>query len=121
MKATIISFGFKYGEMPTAQFVIDVRHVRNPHRDRRLRYLSGLDDAVVRDVVSSPEYEDFFATIRAMMSQGLRDGGVVAFGCTGGRHRSVTFARALETWLGKRGWEVSLIHRDVNRKREQAA
>lgn len=113
MVKKIISFGFKYADAPDESLpgvvVVDVRSLfRNPHSNRTLRYLNGLNPAVQADVEKTPE---FTAKYRFVRDQVTVPGTETAFiGCHGGRHRSVFLAEKLAKELG-----VSVEHRDLER------
>jgi len=117
------SFGFRYGLPPDANLVFDVRYVANPHFVAELRPRPG-DDPLVRDWLSRQEgVEDsvrrFCELCDALLPHYRREHKsylVVAFGCTGGRHRSVFFAERLAEHLTRGGWVVSLNHRDRDRE-----
>lgn len=122
MTIQIISFGFKYGQPADAQLQFDVRCLPNPYYIPELRPLSGLDAAVSDYVLS---FEQSRAYLQAMyqvvqMTAELRraqekdEDLVVYVGCTGGRHRSVSLARALARRLTASGWSCSLQHREMN-------
>jgi len=113
---SVKSFGFKHGAPPAHAFVVDCRVLRNPHRRRDLRCLTGLDEAVQRDVRDSPLYERFLDLATEQVQYQVRWHGCVevAVGCTGGRHRSVVMARDLV----RRLWQVYKVrarveHRDL--------
>lgn len=115
---TIVSFGYGHPEPPPEAHVTwDVRHLfRDPHISPEMRQLTGLDDAVVSSVLRQPG-ADTYARLTAVTTEGLvqlHGDVVVAFGCIGGRHRSVVFARAL---YARMRWvhETELMHRDVDK------
>ncbi len=85
------SFGFKYGNPAASLPVLDCRRLRNPHYDDKLRGLTGLDNRVQAYVANDPGYAALLAAGLAVAAEG-RD---VAFGCYGGRHRSVALAERL--------------------------
>jgi UPF0042 nucleotide-binding protein len=123
MLVHVASFGYKYGLPPAADVVIDVRFMENPFYIRELRDLTGGDQAVRDFVLEHPATKEFlghiipflrFALPRYEAEKKARLG--IAFGCTGGRHRSVVIAdevaRAVrEFWPG----EIEVEHRDVDR------
>ncbi len=123
MRATVVSFGYKYGIPVDADMVADMRFLPNPHWDPELRPMTGLDGPVRDSVLGQPEaagfltgYEDL---IRSLTGGFVREGKrflTLAIGCTGGRHRSVVMAEALAERL--RGHEVSVlvVHRDLGRE-----
>lgn len=123
LKATIVSFGFKYGIPVDADFVADMRFLPNPHWVPELRPQSGLDDAVADFVRSRPEAEEFLASyvpLLAGVTAGyLREGKrfmTVAIGCTGGKHRSVAMTQEIAARLRDLGIEAKPVHRDLGRE-----
>jgi UPF0042 nucleotide-binding protein len=123
MVTRIVSFGFKYGTPVDADVVLDVRFLDNPYFVPSLRHLSGLDDAVARHVLASPESREFMARTSGLLEYVMpryeREGKsylTLAIGCTGGRHRSVAIAEALARGLrGSLGAQIAVVHRDVER------
>ena len=123
LRATIMSFGFKYGIPVDSDMVADLRFLPNPYWDPNLKDLTGLDAAVNDRVVSNPEAQDFltkYAQIFELVSEGyVREGKrfvTIAMGCTGGKHRSVAMVENLSTRLVKSGVEVRVVHRDLGRE-----
>lgn len=123
LRATVVSFGFKYGIPVDADFVADVRFLPNPFWIPELRALSGLDEACNEYVVTRPGAAEFLDNYSALI-QRIADGYLVegkrfvtiAIGCTGGRHRSVAIAEHLSVRLVKVGVEATVIHRDLGRE-----
>ncbi len=122
MAVTVMSFGFKYGIPADADIVLDVRCLPNPHYIQELRPLTGCDAAVSDYVFSFEEARGLLAHYDAMLDYALplyiREGKsslVIAFGCTGGRHRSVSFAERLGKRLNKSRDSVLIWHRDYER------
>ena len=123
LRATVMSFGFKYGIPVDADIVCDVRFLPNPYWEPDLRELTGLDPSVSDYVTDAPEAREFLdrmAEILNLVSDGyLREGKryvTVAVGCTGGKHRSVAMAENLAARLVKVGVEVLVVHRDLGRE-----
>jgi UPF0042 nucleotide-binding protein len=123
LRATVMSFGFKYGLPLDADIVNDVRFLPNPFWVPELRELSGLDAEVSDYVTELPEAREFLERMAGMLdlvSDGyLREGKryvTVAIGCTGGKHRSVAMAENLAARLVKVGVEVLVVHRDLGRE-----
>lgn len=116
----IISFGFKYGLPMDADLVFDVRFIPNPFYVPELKALTG-KDTPVRDFVMSFDVSKGFLDMTASMIEFLlphyitegKNRLIIAVGCTGGRHRSVTFAGEIYSYLNGRGHNVYLSHRDV--------
>ncbi|MBM3546006.1 MAG: RNase adapter RapZ [Alphaproteobacteria bacterium] len=124
LSVTVTSFSFRHGLPREADLVLDVRFLENPHYDPVLRPLDGRDESVAEFIATDPDFEPFFASITAMLDRLIpryyREGKsylTIAFGCTGGRHRSVFLAERLGAWLAKRGQRVEIVHRDVDRAR----
>ncbi len=123
MVTRIVSFGFKYGTPVDADVVLDVRFLDNPYFVPELRALTGLDEAVARYVLTSPETKEFMQRTTALLEYLLpryeREGKsylTIAIGCTGGRHRSVAIAEALaRSMSASLGAPVSILHRDSSR------
>jgi UPF0042 nucleotide-binding protein len=117
---TIMSFGFARGLPRNADLVLDMRFLRNPHWHRDLRDLTGLDEAVGAHIADDEAYEDALARIEELLLTLLpryRAEGKsyvsVAFGCTGGRHRSVHVAERVAARLREAGFSPTLDHRDL--------
>ncbi|HET8818035.1 MAG TPA: RNase adapter RapZ [Xanthomonadaceae bacterium] len=116
------SFAYRRGVPPEADFVFDVRPLPNPHWDARLRPLSGRD-ADVRAYLDgnadveqyATQVESFLATWLPRLRSETRSYVTVAFGCTGGRHRSVYLAERLANYFRDDGWEeVATHHRELD-------
>lgn len=123
LRATVMSFGFKYGIPVDADIVFDARFLPNPYWVPELRERTGLDAAVNDYVIaqpSAPEFLDRIASLVDFMSNGyLREGKryvTVAVGCTGGKHRSVAISENLSVRLVKQGVETFVSHRDLGRE-----
>lgn len=122
MMITIVSFGFKYGIPIDADLVFDVRFAPNPYYIPEMRPCTG-NDQVVRDYVMQFDVtQEFLAKLQDMVSFLIpnykKEGKnqlVVAIGCTGGKHRSVTLANALYDFLEKKGHTVIKQHRDIEK------
>lgn len=120
---TILSFGFKYGIPNDADLVFDVRFLPNPYYFEDMRRLTGLDDKVQDYVLSFNEAGDFLDKLEDMLMflvpNYIKEGKnqlVVAIGCTGGKHRSVTLAKALFDRLTKyTDYGFKLEHRDIEK------
>jgi UPF0042 nucleotide-binding protein len=123
LRATVMSFGFKYGLPLDADIVNDVRFLPNPYWVPELRDLTGLDATVsdfVTGMAEAREFLDRMASMLDLVSDGyLREGKryvTVAIGCTGGKHRRVAMAENLAARLVKVGVEVLVVHRDLGRE-----
>jgi UPF0042 nucleotide-binding protein len=117
------SFGFRYGLPPDASLVFDLRFLPNPHFLPELRALPGDHPDVRHWLEAQGEVEDTFVRLRdlvlALLPAYKREQKsylVIAFGCTGGKHRSVYFAERLGEVLRSRQWVVTVHHRDRDRE-----
>ncbi len=116
---TLMSFGFARGLPRDADLVFDMRFLANPHWDVALRPLTG-EDAEVRAYVAAdpafaPAFERIYELLLLLLPRYGAEGKsylTVAFGCTGGRHRSVFVAQAMADRLAAAGWAGSVVHRD---------
>lgn len=118
----ITSFSFKRGLPRDADLVFDVRFFRNPHYDNALRPLTGRDKAVQDYIIKDEAFEGYFDHLTGMLGPLLpryRAEGksylTIAFGCTGGRHRSVFIAERFHSWLKENGWRAQIRHRDLDK------
>jgi UPF0042 nucleotide-binding protein len=120
MTVTVTSFGFSRGTPPLADLVFDMRFLDNPHWNDKLRLLTGKDAAVGKQIAKDPSWEPAFTRIRDLIllllpryqAQGKAYVNI-AFGCTGGRHRSVYTAEEITAALRKAGYSPSLLHRNL--------
>jgi RNase adapter protein RapZ len=117
----LLSFGYKFGVPPTAEWMVDVRMVRNPFWVAELRPRTGLDAEVSAYVLEDPVARELIDRTHALVlwsSQRYAERGrstlSVAVGCTGGRHRSVAIVEALASRLRDEGLIVAAGHRDVD-------
>jgi RNase adapter protein RapZ len=117
---SLMSFGFARGIPRNADLVFDMRFLRNPHWEKSLRDLTGLDAAVGEHIAADEVYEDALRRIEELLVTLLpryRAEGKsyvsVAFGCTGGRHRSVHVAERVATRLRAEGFSPTVDHRDL--------
>lgn len=117
---TILSFGFARGLPRNADLVFDMRFLRNPHWDAELRPLTGLDAAVGGHIAQDPAYEDVVQQIEKLLLTLLpryyEEGKAyvtIAFGCTGGRHRSVHVAERIAQSLRQAGFSPTVSHRNL--------
>ena len=122
MSLMVVSFGFKYGVPQEADLVFDVRCLPNPFYVPELKNLTGLDQAVVDYVMQSPESQEFLRRIESFLEYALplyvkesKSQLMIAVGCTGGKHRSITFARKIGEFCQKLGYAPSVQHRDAKR------
>lgn len=116
---SLMSFGFKKGIPLDADFVYDVRMLPNPFYIEELKPLTGNDEAVRNYVMKFPESQEYYHKLKEMiqfhMPLCIKEGRrqlVVAIGCTGGQHRSVTFANLLRDEFLDAGYKVNCKHRE---------
>jgi UPF0042 nucleotide-binding protein len=123
LRATVLSFGFKYGLPLDADLVADVRFLPNPHWIPELRPHTG-QDPDVRDYVLSQEgagrFLDVYAELLRLVGAGYQREGkrylTLAIGCTGGKHRSVAMAEEIAKRLAGDGVQTTVAHRDIGRE-----
>lgn len=118
----IVSFGFKYGIPRDADLVFDVRFLPNPYYDLELRPLTGNDEAIQNFVMQFDEAKEFMNKIVDLLEFLIpnyikegKNGLVVAVGCTGGKHRSVTLANGIFKELESLPYSVRIVHRDIEK------
>ena len=116
----LVSFGYKSGIPFNADVVLDVRFLPNPFFVDELRSLNGLDPRVQEYIFSHPEGAEFIRSTRDFLNFLLpcyqkegRPVGTIAFGCTGGQHRSVAVAERMGSHLREAGYQVKVSHRDT--------
>ncbi|MEF2919077.1 MAG: RNase adapter RapZ [Acutalibacteraceae bacterium] len=117
-----MSFGFKYGILNDADLVFDVRCLPNPFYIDELRPQTGLDQPVRDYVMSSEESQNLYKKIVDYIDYALplyqKEGKsqiTIGIGCTGGHHRSVTFAIKLYDFLSEQGYITTIHHRDIHK------
>ena len=120
---TLHSFSYKRGLPRGLDIVMDCRFLRNPHWDPALRSKDGRDDAVYEYVAADDRFDAFFAKMQdlvMLLLPAYKDEGKshlsIGFGCTGGQHRSVAVTEKLAEALEKKGWPVSIRHREMERR-----
>ena len=125
LRITCMSFGFKYGAPTEADMVFDVRCLPNPFYIDELRDKTGLDSEVYDYVMEKPETKGFADRLFDMMdyliplySDEGKSSLVIAIGCTGGKHRSVTLAEALARHISESGLKAATVHRDITKGRK---
>ena len=123
LRVTVLSFGFKYGLPPDADFVLDARFLPNPHWVPELRPLTGRDAEVSRYVLSQRGATTFVETLARLINATTpgfeREGKryvTVAIGCTGGKHRSIAIAEELARRLRDMRLSAYAQHRDLGRE-----
>lgn len=117
------SFGFKYGPDNEADLVFDVRCLPNPFYDEKLKEKTGLDLEVKNYVLDHPESQEFLTRLTDFITFAVplyaKEGKsrlTIAFGCTGGKHRSVTFAEEVGNRLKAKDYNCSIVHRDIMKR-----
>jgi len=123
MAVSLQSFSYKRGMPRGLDMVLDCRFLRNPHWDKTLRNLDGRAPPVGAYIAEDPRYGDFFQRVLGLVDSLLpayRNEGkshfALGFGCTGGQHRSVYVTECLANALAKKGWQVSIRHRELERR-----
>ncbi len=122
MQIDITSFGFKYGPMREADLVFDVRCLPNPYYVDELRPKTGLctevSDYVMKfeqSVKLKAKLEDLMDFLIPLYKKEGKSQLIIAFGCTGGKHRSVTFAENMMKYLSEKYHKVRISHRDIKK------
>jgi len=122
LSVLVQSFAFKRGTPTGLDMMMDLRFLRNPHWEEKLRPLNGQDAAVGRYVKEDPLYEPFlkqFTEITILLLPAYKAEGKSYFslglGCTGGQHRSVFVTEVIANTLAEKGWQVSIRHRELER------
>ena len=117
---TIESFGYKHGMPPEADWVFDMRFIPNPYYQASMKKLTGNSKKVRDYVMKFPESQAFVTQVHGLINEliphYIREGKyhlVLAFGCTGGQHRSVTMANKFAEIFKEEGKRVVLIHRNL--------
>lgn len=126
LNVTISSFGFRHGLPRGLDMMFDVRFLPNPHFVSSLRPLTGRDPAVIEYLQSASEVEDtiarFVDLLEYLLPRFQREGKsylTVGVGCTGGRHRSVMIAEAINKRLNELGYKSEVVHRDIHKDEER--
>jgi RNase adapter protein RapZ len=119
---SVISFGYKYGVPIDADLIFDVRFLPNPHFVPALRKFTGRSAKVRRFIRSFPQTGEFLRRMESLlaylMPHYIAEGKsylTIAFGCTGGKHRSVMLAEEIKKALEKRKYETKVFHRDIDK------
>lgn len=118
---SVQSFSYKRGLPRSADITMDCRFLNNPYWDPALRGKTGKDAEVVAYVQADERFENFFQKVQDLIEfllPAYMDEGKsylsIAFGCTGGQHRSVAVAETLSNALAQKGWQVSIRHRELD-------
>jgi UPF0042 nucleotide-binding protein len=122
MLISVVSFGYKYGVPIDADLIFDVRFLPNPHFVPSLRKFTGRSVKVRRFIRSFPQTGEFLKRMESLlaylMPHYIQEGKsylTIAFGCTGGKHRSVMLAEEIKKALEKRKYATKVIHRDIEK------
>jgi UPF0042 nucleotide-binding protein len=122
MLISVVSFGYKYGVPVDADLIFDVRFLPNPHFVPALRKFTGRDAKVRRFIRSFPQTGEFLKRMENLltylMPHYIEEGKsylTIAFGCTGGKHRSVMLAEEIKKALEKRRYATKVFHRDIDK------
>jgi len=122
LMVSVVSFGYRYGVPTDADLVFDVRFLPNPHFVPRLRPFTGQDPKVRKYIRSFPQTGEFLRRIEGLLTylipHYIREGKsylTIAFGCTGGKHRSVMLAEAIQKSLAQREFAAKVVHRDIEK------
>ena len=128
LAVSVQSFSYKRGLPRSVDIVHDCRFLRNPYWEPTLRGLNGTDEQVQNFVAQDARYAPFeqkVLELSELLLPAYRDEGKsyisIAFGCTGGQHRSVTLAQAHALRLADAGWQVSIRHRELDRQHPSKA
>lgn len=128
LAVSVQSFSYKRGLPRSVDMVFDCRFLRNPYWEAKLRAATGQSAEVQSYIATDPRAETFAKQVREMIEWLLPaylDEGKshlsVAFGCTGGQHRSVAMAESLAAALAEGGWQVSIRHRELDRRKREEA
>ena len=119
---SLVSFGYKYGVPTDGDLMFDVRFLPNPHFVPKLRAFTGKDPKVRRYIESFPQTGEFLRRMTGLLTylipHYIEEGKsylTIAFGCTGGKHRSVMMAEWLKKALEKKGLHTRVMHRDIDK------
>ena len=122
MLISVVSFGYKYGVPVDADLIFDARFLPNPHFVPVLRRFTGRDAKVRRFIRSFPQTGEFLKRMESLlaylMPHYIEEGKsylTIAFGCTGGKHRSVMLAEEIKKALEKRKYATKVFHRDIDK------
>jgi RNase adapter protein RapZ len=122
MLISVVSFGYRYGVPADADLIFDVRFLPNPHFVPGLRRFTGRSDKVRRFIRSFPQTGEFLRRMESLlaylMPHYIEEGKsylTIAFGCTGGKHRSVMLAEEIRKALEKRKYATKVAHRDIDK------
>jgi UPF0042 nucleotide-binding protein len=119
---SLVSFGYKFGVPTDADLMFDVRFLPNPHFVPKLRRFTGKDARVRRYIQSFPQTGEFLRRMQGLLTylipHYVQEGKsylTIAFGCTGGKHRSVMMSEWMKNALEKKGFATRVVHRDIGK------
>jgi UPF0042 nucleotide-binding protein len=119
---SLVSFGYKFGVPTDADLMFDVRFLPNPHFEPKLRKYTGKDIKVRRYIQSFPQTGEFLRRMQSLLAylipHYIEEGKsylTIAFGCTGGKHRSVMMAEWMKRAMEKKGFATRVVHRDIEK------
>ncbi|NWF83400.1 MAG: RNase adapter RapZ [Bryobacteraceae bacterium] len=122
LRTSVISFGYRHGVPQEADLVFDVRFLPNPNYVPELKLLTGRNPRVAKYIRQFPQSQEFLTRLSAMLffllPHYIREGKsylTIAFGCTGGHHRSVMMAEEIAKMIQQSGYPVQLTHRDIRK------
>lgn len=122
MMVHVMSFSYRHGVPQQADLVLDARFLRNPHYDPVLRPQTGQDEGVGDYICADQQYAPYLNSLTSLLSSmlpGLKANDrayfTIAFGCTGGKHRSVYLAETIGNWLNTKGYPAEVSHRELER------
>ena len=125
LAVSVHSFSYKRGVPRGLDMVLDARFLRNPHWEADLRVLDGRSAAVADYVAADERFDEFFTRVSELVEFLIPAYGeegkshlAIGFGCTGGQHRSVALTERLAKTLAQKGWQVSIRHRELERRAE---
>lgn len=120
LNLTVMSFAYRHGLPREADLVLDVRFLRNPNWVATLKDLTGRDNEVQDYIAADPAFGEFLDRTRALLELLIprydeegKNYLTIAFGCTGGRHRSVFITEAIIKWLRDKGYPAAIHHREL--------
>ncbi len=123
LAVSVHSFSYKRGVPRGVDMIFDCRFLKNPHWEESLRSFDGRNKEVADYIATDPRYGAFFGKVQDLINMLLpayiEEGKAhlsIGFGCTGGQHRSVAVAEKLVNALAQDGWQVSIRHREMERK-----
>lgn len=120
LTVNLVSFGFKSGTPPEADLIFDVRFLKNPYFEPRLKNRPGTSPSVKKFVLEQKDAQYFIQKVSSFLTflipRFQKEGKnqlTIGLGCTGGQHRSVALVEALQEKLSQKNWELAKIHRDL--------